>query len=421
MHLHLAGINHLTAALNIREKTAISLEKLPGFLSQLQTYVPEGIILSTCNRTEVYTVGTDSDILKNSSLSFLAERLNIHPSDSLQYIYLSSDLEAAEHLFRVASGLESMIIGEYEVLSQVSQALATADQVGMVNKPLRHIFQSAITTGRRVRQETNISRNALSTSSLAVDLATRVLGDIQNSKIIIIGAGEAGRLVIKVARERGATQVIVASRTYARAEALAQQLNGIPIDFNSLQHELSTAQIVVTCSSAPHWVLDTRRIAQIMNTRSHNPLVIIDIAVPRNVEPSIAEIENVSLYNIDDLIEIIKVNREKREIEIGKAEEIIASEIGIFNQWWQELEVQPIISAIMNRAESIRDMQLKKTMKKFNSLSSKEQASLEAMTRSIVTRILHDPIQYLKISSEKNREMLPLIAEMFKLDRYKPK
>jgi len=419
MHLNLAGINYTTAPINIREKTAISAEKLPGFLSHLRSYIPAGIILSTCNRTEIYTVGNDANLLKDVSLNFFKEQLKITDADVLQHIYLSSDLAAAEHLFRVACGLESMIIGEYEVLSQVSQALAAADKAGMANQPLRYIFQSAVTTGRRVRQETNISRNALSTSSVAVDLAAKVLGNLENSKIIIIGAGEAGRLVVKVARERGASQIIVVSRTLARAEALARQLDGMPVDLCDLRRELNTAHIVVTCASAPHWVLDARLVCQVMEARPHHPLVIIDIAVPRNVEPSVAEIANISLYNIDDLIKIINVNRVKRESEIEKAEAIVTGEMENFIRWWQELNVQPVISALMSKAELIRAAQLKKTIKKLHNLSNEEQENLEAMTRSIVTKILRDPVQYLKKNTGNNGNYAAMIDEIFKLGRQK--
>ena len=237
MHVSLVGVNHRTAPVAIREKLAIRSAKLSDSLLLLHRYVSQGIILSTCNRTEVYAVHGDGCHAEEASLNFLKAYLNIPDADLLQYAYVASGKEAVEHLFRIACGLNSMIVGEYEVLGQVGHALEVAEKAGMVNLPLRHIFQSAIRTGRRVREETGISKNALSISSVAVDLAARVVGDLQSSKILVIGAGEAGGLVVKVARDRGASRIVVASRTQERAATLAATLGGIPISLNNLVEE----------------------------------------------------------------------------------------------------------------------------------------------------------------------------------------
>jgi glutamyl-tRNA reductase len=210
-------------------------------------------------------------------------------------------MEATKHLFRVASGLESMIVGEYEVLGQVRQALETAEKVGTVNLTLRQAFHSAVRTGRRVREETEISKNALSVSSVAVDLAAGVIGDLRNCRMLVIGAGEAGRLVARVARERGVSKIVIASRTKGRAQALASALHGVPTDLSDLTNELEAANIVVTCAGAPHWILDFHKIDKVMRNRPHLSLVVIDIALPRNVEPKVGNIPNVFLYNINDL------------------------------------------------------------------------------------------------------------------------
>ena len=414
MRISLVGIDHQTAPVAIREKVAISTSKLDDALPLLRSYISQGIILSTCNRTEVYTIDSDARHTEKASLDFLKARLNIPDTALLQYVYLLEDRTAVEHLFRVASGLESMIVGEFEVLGQVGHALEAAERAGMANLSLRHIFQSAIRTGRRVREETGISRNALSVSSVAVDLAARIVGDLKGGKMLVIGAGEAGRLAAKVAKDRGISHMVVVGRTQERASALAAQLGGTPISSSNLREELLTANIVVTCAGAPHRILGVGQVKQAMARRPELPLVIIDIAVPRNVEPAVSQIGNVFLYNIDDLSELSQLNRRQREDEIQKASQIIADELNKFTLWWQEFKVRPLIRAITKKAEEIRRSHLDRTVKKLPHLTEEEQYSLEMMTRAIVSKILKDPIQYLKANGSSN--YAEMLREIFGLD-----
>ncbi len=419
MRLSLVGINHQTAPITIREKVAISGESLCDTLSLLHSYVPQGVILSTCNRTEIYIVtDSDGDDAEKAILAFLKARIDVSDGELLKYVYASRDMGAAKHLFRVASGLESMVVGEYEVLGQVRQALEAAEKTGMVNLPLRQAFYSAIRTGRRVREETGISKNALSVSSVAVDLATDIVGDLRKCKMLVIGAGEAGRLVTKVARERGTSQIVIASRTKARAQALASALHGVPADLSDLAKELDTANIVVTCAGAPHWILDFHKVDGAMKNRPNLPLVVIDIALPRNVEPEVGNIRNVFLYNIDDLTEIADLNRKQRESEIHRAEEIVVDEVDKLASWWHDLKIRPIVGALMSRAEEIRSSQLGKTLKKLPPLSDEQRENLEAMTKSIVVRILKDPIQYLKTNG--NSHHAEIVKDLFNLNAERP-
>ncbi|MFC2013881.1 glutamyl-tRNA reductase [Chloroflexota bacterium] len=414
MQLSLVGINHNTASLAIREKVAISVEKLGDSLSLLRSYIPQGVILSTCNRTEIYAINRENYPAEKASLDFMKARASVPDDSLLPYVYVSKDKAAAEHLFRVASGLESMIVGEYEVLGQVKQALEIAEKVGMLNLPLRHVFQSAIRTGRRVRSETGISKNARSVSSVAVDLAAGIVGDLERCKMLVIGTGEAGRLVAKAAQERGISHVVVAGRTQERAAALADQLGGIPISAINMREELLAINLVITCSGAPHPVLDVSHVEETMENRPESPMVIIDIAMPRNVEPEVARIKNVFLYNIDDLTEISNSNRKQREAEIHQAEEMIMDGVNKFASWWQDLEVRPIISTLMSKAEEVRSMHLNKTLKKLPPLSPEQRESLEAMTKSIVAKILKDPIHYLKANG--NGDYSEIIKEVFRLN-----
>ncbi len=413
MRISLVGIDHQTAPIAIREKVAISTKRLDDALPMLRAYTSQGIILSTCNRTEVYTIDSDTRRAERSSLDFLKAYVNIPDVDLLQHVYCSTDKAAMEHLFRVACGLESMIVGEFEVLGQVGHALEVAERAGMVNLPLRYIFQSAIRTGRRVREETGISRNALSVSSVAVDLAAGIVGDLNRGKMLVIGAGEAGRLVAKAAKDRGISHIVVVGRTQERASALASQLGGTPVTPGNLGEELLTTNIVVTCAGAPHRILSVGQAKRAMEKRTL-PLVIIDIAVPRNVEPAVGQIRNVFLYNIDDLTGLSNVNRKQREDEIQKATQIIDDELGKFALWWQEFKVRPLVRAIMSQAEEIRRSHFHRTMRKLPHLTEEEQYSLEMMTKAIVSKILKNPIQYLKINGSKN--YAEMVKEIFRLD-----
>ncbi len=417
MRFSLVGVNHQTAPVTIREKVAISAEKLGDALSLLRSYIPQGIILSTCNRTEIYAADSGGNARK-ASLEFLKARLNVPLASLPRYLYVVEGKAVIEHLFRVASGLESMIVGEYEVLGQTRQALEVAETAGMVDLSLRHIFHGALRAGRRVRDETGISRNALSTSSVAVDLAARIVGDLKQCRMLVVGVGEAGRLVAKAARERGTSQIVIANRTKARAQALAAALNGLSIGMDGVADELNKANIVVTCAGAPHRILDAGRVAAAMKNRPGLPLVIIDIALPRNVEPEVAGIKNVFLYNIDALTEVSNANRRQREGEIRHAEEIITDEVAKFVAWYRDYDVSPIISALMSKAEEIRSAQLGKTLKKLRPLSKEEQDNLEAMTQSIVTRILKDPVQFLKRNG--NGSYCQIVRDLFHLDGEKP-
>jgi glutamyl-tRNA reductase len=413
MRISLVGIDHQTAPIAIREKVAISTKRLDDALPMLRAYTSQGIILSTCNRTEVYTIDSDTRRAERSSLDFLKAYVNIPDVDLLQHVYCSTDKAAMEHLFRVACGLESMIVGEFEVLGQVGHALEVAERAGMVNLPLRYIFQSAIRTGRRVREETGISRNALSVSSVAVDLAAGIVGDLNRGKMLVIGAGEAGRLVAKAAKDRGISHIVVVGRTQERASALASQLGGTPVTPGNLGEELLTTNIVVTCAGAPHPILSVGQAKRAMEKRTL-PLVIIDIAVPRNVEPAVGQIRNVFLYNIDDLTGLSNVNRKQREDEIQKATQIIDDELDKFALWWQEFKVRPLIRAIMSQAEEIRRSHFHRTMRKLPHLTEEEQYSLEMMTKAIVSKILKNPIQYLKTNGSSN--YAEMLREIFRLD-----
>ncbi|MBM4445788.1 MAG: glutamyl-tRNA reductase [Chloroflexi bacterium] len=419
IQIHVMGVNHSTTPIEIRERLAVSSDHISDALSLLRKYVSQGLILSTCNRIEVYAV-TDSGYSSQPGIDFLKAWANISDADLSPYLYCYQNEAAVKHLFCVASGLDSMIIGEFEILGQVKQSLEEGNKARMVRHPLRNLFHHALRVGRQVREKTGISRNALSVSSVAVELAARAIGDLTRCKALIIGTGEAGRLVAKALKERGIAQITTTSRSYEKASALATALGGNSVDIGSLGQELITCDIAISCTGAPHVILDLKTLENAMSARSNRPLAIIDIAVPRDVEPGVKRISNVFLYDIDDFIHLSELNRKQRETEIHNAMEIVESEVKRFTSWWQSFEVKPVISSLVRKADSIRQTQLDMTLKKLRQLSAEEQESLEAMTEAIVQKILHDPIQYLKKDTHKRDDYITLVTELFQLDRDEP-
>ena len=420
MKVSLVGVNYSKTPVAIREKLTIGSTQFQDALSLLGNHISQGIIIATCNRVEIYSV-TDKDHSPELALTtFLKSWANLPDTDLFPYTYIHHDEAAIKHLFCVASGLDSMLIGEHEILGQIKYALKQAEQAGLVGLPLRRLFQQAIGVGRRVRTETRISKNALSVSSVAVELATTVVGNFSRCKILVVGAGEAGSLVAKAVKERGGRQITVASRSPEKASALAATLGAKPISLDDLASMLGTTDIIISGTSAPHLVLRFPAIEEVMSTRPRRPLVIIDIAVPRDVDPRVKQIDNVFLYDINDFTDIVELNREQRKSEMQKAMEVVEDEVERFIFRWLAYEVKPTITTLVTKAESIRQAQFSKTLKKLPGLSDEEQASLETMTKSIVQKILHEPIQCLKRNTHKKRDYIQVINELFHLDKERP-
>ncbi len=420
MHLSVVGINHHTAPVNLREKAAVRAGRIQDVLAMLKAHLGHGVVLSTCNRTEVYTVESSDRAYCTGGFNFLKSHFGVAEEELAEHIYRYTGRAVAEYLFRVASGLDSMIIGEYEVLGQVKHALECAEEAGTVSLPLRRLFHDAIRTGRRVREETGISKNALSVSSVAVELAAEVVGELEKARMLVIGAGEAGKLVARAARDRGMRQIKVASRTLERAAALADNLNGAAIRFEEIITEMGFSDLIITCADAPHCILAPPQVEQALQARNGFPLVIIDIAVPRNVEPAVGQMERVFLYNIDDLNRISGQNRRAREGEIEKAEQVITAEVDRFVTWWQGYSVRPLISALMDKAHRIRKTQLHRTLKRLPPLTEEERYNLEKMTEAIVVKLLKDPISLLKDGSNGDGEYARMVSQLFQLENEEP-
>ncbi len=421
MEFLVVGLNHRTAPVEVRERLSLNKEQLPEALSAMNNHGASGVILSTCNRSEFYTL----DLPENPSTEgpksgadrvkdFLVERFGISLLDVDRYLYVYRGYDCIHHLFRVASSLDSMILGEEQIIGQVRDAYETATTAGTAQGPLAQLFQQALRVGRRVRRETGISRNALSVSRACVEMAKSVLGDLSRRRVLVVGAGEAGELAAEVLSLSGVTDITVTNRTFQRAEELAANLSALAIPFNGMPKALRESDIVIGCTGSPGYVLEAGLISDTMAVRPDRPLLLIDIAVPRDIDPQAAQVQNVYLNDVDDLESASQASREKKAKEAEWAEELTTDEAQQFRQWCLDLEALPTVIELRNRADQVRSLELHKTVRKLNGqLDAAALESLDAMTRAIVNKLLHDPTMFLK--ERKGPEELQVAREIFRL------
>ncbi len=411
------GVNYSSTPIDIREKLSIPKAQIQEALASLRDYVPRGIIVDTCNRTEIYALSNDSQFAERALRQFLEDWSGIFSEELSPYLYVHHNYRAMRRLCKITSGLYSMILGEHEILGQVAQSLEEAETARMVNPTLRRLFAHALSTGRKVREKTGISRNALSVSSVAVDISTKIAcTNVQDCKVLLLGAGEAGKLVASAFTQRGTRNIAVASRSFRRAQELAANLGAHAIDIKEMGIQMAESDIVITCTGSPHFVIHDELVRKVMSWRPDRPLAIVDIAVPRDVEPEVEQISNVTLYDIDDLNRIVGTNQEEREREVEAALAVISAELEYLIEWWETLEAKPTIGRLMQMAEDVRQRQLKMTVNKLPPLNEVQYENLDAMTKSIVKKILHNPIQYLKKNGHTNEEVVRVLRELFALD-----
>lgn len=400
MSIHCIGLNHKTADINLRERVAFSEDDLGHFL---QKHVRsdslhrwnEMVVLSTCNRVEFYAV-TDHpeppELIDQVASYF---HLPMEILEPMLYRYI--DEQAAGHLFRVASGLDSMVIGEPEILGQVTQAYEFARRQGKTGKTISRLFQAAAHTGKRVRSETAIGTQSVSVPSLAAKLIAQKVKDLQTAKVVLLGAGEMAELAIEALRKRNVDQINVINRSLSNACKLAERWQGEAGSLDTLPERLTEADALITSTSSPYVVIEEPLIAEVMRTRSgRQPLIIVDIAVPRDVSPTVAKIANVHLYDIDSLDAEVKHSLKSRAQEIPKAEEIILHELGLFIDYQANEKVFPLIVEVRQQADQIRQMELRKALRRMPALDNELQNQVERLTKSIVNKILHNPTTRLK-------------------------
>ena len=390
------GLNHRTAPVEVRESLSWSRERLPGLLHAMAAASVPGIPLSTCNRSEFYFL--DYDSTGSSRLkALLSGQFDVSESVLGRYLYEHRGYDAAHHLFRVTSGLDSMILGEDQITGQVRRAYQAASEDGDVPGLVGRLFQQASRVGRRVRRESGIGRHALSVSRACVEMARLVVGDLSVSSVLVVGAGEAGQAAAEALAIAGVRDITVINRTYARAAELATRLSGRAEAFDHLPDALGNSDIVIGCTGSPGYVLRAGQVGQAMTSRPERPLFLMDIAVPRDIDPAASKVSNVSLRDIDDLESMSQASREEKEQETATAEALAAEEAWQFDQWQRGLESLPPVIDLRLRADHIRNAELQRTLKRLNGkLTCEERDSLEAMTKAIVNKLLHSPTVYLK-------------------------
>jgi glutamyl-tRNA reductase len=402
-HILLMGLNHTTAPIGLRERLAINNACLSDALAQLcqpndhcTARLYEGAILSTCNRLEVYATGDDVEGGYESLIRFVCLYRELDAGDFSHALYCKSDAEAVQHLMRVACGLDSMVTGEPQILGQVTAAYQTALKQGVAGSVLNALFQRAIRAGKRTHTETAISEHATSVPSVAATLAERVTGGLRGRTVLVMGAGEMGEIAARAIMTRGATGIIVANRTYDRALALARQLGGEAMPFDQQIEALARADIVVTTTDAPHVILTREKVATAMARRPGRPMVIVDIAVPRDTDPAVANIPGVRLYDIDDLRSVVNGNLEARQREMPRAEAIAAQEAQDFMCWFETLEVVPTIADLREWAETVKVQELTKALRRLGNLNEREREVVCALAHGLVNKLLHEPTVQLK-------------------------
>ena len=414
------GISHKTAPLGLRERLSLPEGRAVGVLHELTgiEQIHEAAAISTCNRTELYLVAADPVEAESAALGALTRQAEIRPTELLGHLYSLHSAEAAHHLFRVTAGLDSMIVGEAEIQGQVKRAYELALVEGATGPILNRLFRGALTAGGRVREETAIGEKGVSVPSVAVGLARRTLGDLADKRVLVIGAGETAELVAKALVSRGAAGVFVANRHYDRAIGLAQRFDGEAVRFEELPEQLQAADIVVSATTSPHHIVERDGLEQVMRTRSGRPLQLVDIAVPRDIEPECREVTGVSLHDIDDVQQIAERNAGDREGEARRAEPILAAELDRFERWLASLSVVPTISALRGRGDEVVERVLAENEGRWENLGEADRERLTAMAKAIASRLLHEPTLRMKRTAGEEETYLYVSAlrELFGLD-----
>lgn len=397
MHILVFGLNHRTAPLQVREKFYISEERIGEFIMDLQKRaLKEVVVLSTCNRTEIYLFSEvperDLILLKSSLIDFL----KVEEKWLGEYTYILYDRDAYRHLLSVACGLDSMVIGEPQILGQVKDAYRIATFNNSTGFLSNKIFHRAFNIAKRVRTETKIGYNPLSISSMAVEMAKRIFGDLREKKILTIGAGEMTKIALKSFKKEGIEKLYIVNRTFANAKRLAEEIVGEALPFSETERLLLDVDLVLTSTGAEEYIIKKDNLHRTMRLRKFRPLFIIDIAVPRDVEPSVNDIENVYLYNIDDLKELSQKHLNDRMKEAEKAREIVEEEVQKLPLLLKQMDTKPLIMHIIDYVENIRKEELKKTLRKTKGLDENTLQSVERLTRSIVKKIIHPHIELIK-------------------------
>ena len=419
MSIVVLGLNHKTAPVELRERLHFPEKDLPASLARLGDVpgVEERFILSTCNRVELYTVVPDGPAARASLLAFLAEERDVPPAALGDACYLRVDADAVRHVFRVAGSLDSLVLGEGQILAQVKTGYAIAAREQATGPILNNLVERGLHVAKRVRTETGIGAAPVSIASVAVDLAKRIFSDLAGRTVMILGAGEMAELALTHLRDEGIRTVIVANRNYDRAAELAGRVGGRAIRFDEANEAMVGADIVVSSTAAPHVVITREGMAAVIRRRHYRPIFLIDIAVPRDVDPRVNELDNAYLYDIDDLQAVVGTNLATREREAVRAEALIEQEVGQFMEWLHTLEVVPTIVSMRENFEAIRRAELERTLEELEDLTPAQRDAVSALTTALVNKLLHPPMAELKrqAAARNGHEYAAALRALFRL------
>ncbi len=419
MNLVLVGLNHKTASVDLREKLAGLLTDLDAAYQHLrkQPAMAELVLYATCNRVESLCATEEPDAAIAHFRAFFVGH-KVPPGDLEASLYIHRDRDAVQHLFRVAASLDSLVVGEPQILGQIKEAYRQATRHQATGPILNRLLHKTFSVAKRVRRETGIGDHAVSISYAAVTLGRKIFGSLAGKTAVLVGAGEMAELALEHLKSDGVGRIIVANRTLERGRELARQLGGEAITLSELPSELQRPDIVISSTGAPHAIFRPEHGQAFLHRRRNRPMFFIDIAVPRNLDPAIGGIGNVFLYNIDDLKEVVETNWQRRQQEAVKAERLVAAETLKFQEWLATLQVFPTIIALKEKADRICEAELERTMKQLGPLTEEQRQALEVLTQSITQKLLHDPIIFLKGYHHPQRPTreLDTVRRLFNLD-----
>jgi glutamyl-tRNA reductase len=419
MAIVLVGLSHKTAPIELREKICMPDMALPEQLEKLRSpSVPECLIISTCNRVEVLANCNNVRNGIEEIKGYLTSGSGIALTDVDPHFYSLEGEKAIQHIFRVSSSLDSMMVGEPQILGQIKNAYTVASEEGTTGIILNRLMHKAFSVAKRVKTETRIARYAVSISYAAVELAKKIFDDLGEKTVMLVGAGEMSELAAKHLMENGARTLLVTNRTYSRAVELAEEYSGSAIRFEDFTESLIRTDIIISSTGASNYILRHQEVKDVLQQRRNKPMFMIDIAVPRDLDPEINKLGNVYLYDIDDLQAVVDTNIQERKKEAEKADEIVLEEVRTFSSWINSLDVTPMIVVLRERFEQIRRNEVDKTLPRLNGISEKEKKAIDSMAMAIINKILHGPLKALK--SEHNPEnketLIQVIREIFRLD-----
>jgi len=417
MNLIVIGVNHQTAPVEVREQFTISEARLPEALKTLaaQPGIEEAMIVSTCNRVELIARTKDADANLDGCLK---KMYGVDAQSYRKYLYEYRERDAIRHVFRVASSLDSMVVGEPQILGQVKEAYATARAVGALNSQLDALYSRAFAVAKRVRTETAIATSAVSIASVAVELAQKIFGNLEGKSVYLVGAGKMCELAARHLLAHGATKLYVGNRTYERAAALAKKFNGEPISFDHLYETVDRADIVISSTGAPHTIFRKEHGERFLARRKNRPMFFIDIAVPRDVDPEMNKLDGIFVYDIDDLPQVVASHISDRRAEADRAEAIVQLEVDRFQARLQTLDVVPTIVSLQEHLETVRQAEIDRVRGRLGMLTPEQEMAIEALSRGIINKIMHTPITTLKSAARESSEsttIVDLVRKLFNL------